>query len=790
MARVDTHADAREAEPGHGHLRGLDGIRALSVLAIIAFHSGLSWIPGGYYGVDAFFVLSGFLITTLLVGEWGTSGTIGLRRFWARRARRLLPALFLLVAVIGIVMATLPGVFSTPHAFANALSTLFYASNWYQIHAGVPYFSLSSQPSPWVHTWSLAIEEQFYLVWPIVVLLVLGLGTRGGGGRRAPIDPERAKRRRLHLLFLLVFVGALVSAALMAHLAPHGYDARAYYGTDTRAQALLVGAAIAVGLTLWGRAARRPRCARLASGLAVAGVAGTAALWATTSETSTFAFRGGFLAASLAAGAVVLGCAVAPRSLVVRLLELPPLPQLGRISYGIYLWYWPTLLVTSDRRLDWGTYQLFALRVVLTVAIAALSYELVEKPIRYGALRRWRMATVAPVGVAAALGAVLAGTLVPVAATALQGEQLHAPVAARAAEPTGRPMSNRLLAVDSTRTSQAGTPAAAPAAPNLSPGAPLTSTNKPVKVLLVGDSLAGSLGVGLALEARQYGVQVVNEGSPSCSVSMQGEIQVLWYTVPPGPPCDVAGNADSLLTTWRQWVDAYNPDVVVYLARGETFNQQVDGVWQNLGEPAFDSYVSSRFTSAAGVLGSRGAAVVFLTVPYFDSGVSGAGTPWPEDNPLRVEDDNAIMRGVAADVGGEGVRVRPERAGFTGRALLAHRRARQRALRRRGALLAIRWDLRRHGVGAGVGCVGPGARTRLAGRDVARTAPVVDSAVVLEPSLPIDPAHSQSSRRGSRCRPERTASAHPCAGQARRAGPDCGMHEVTIVPVRGSVGRR
>jgi peptidoglycan/LPS O-acetylase OafA/YrhL len=633
VARVDTHADAREAEPGLGHVRGLDGIRALSVLAIIAFHSGLSWIPGGYYGVDAFFVLSGFLITTLLVGEWGTTGTIGLRRFWARRARRLLPALFLLVAVIGIVMATLPGVFSTPRAFANALSTLFYASNWYQIHAGVPYFSLSSQPSPWVHTWSLAIEEQFYLVWPIVLLLVLGFGTRRGGSRSVPVDPVRAKRRRLHLLFTLVCVGALASAALMAHLAPHGYNARAYYGTDTRAQALLVGAAIAVGLTLWGRASWGPRGARLASGLALAGVAGTAVLWATTAETSTFAFRGGFLAASLAAGAVVIGCAVAPRSLVVRLLELPPLPQLGRISYGMYLWYWPTLLATSGRRLDWGTYQLFGLRVVLTVAIAAVSYELVEKPIRYGALRRWRMATVAPVGVAAALGAVLAGTLVPVGATALQGEQLHAPPAAGpVAEPTIRPLSNSALAVDSILHS---------------------STNKPVKVLLVGDSLAGSLGVGLALEASQYGVQVVNEGSPSCSVSMQGEIQVLWYTVSPGPPCNIGGNADSVLTTWRQWVDAYNPDVVVYLARGETFNQQVDGAWQNLGEPAFDSYVGGRFTSAAEVLGSRGAAVVFLTVPYFDSGISGAGTPWPEDNPLRVQVDNAIIRGVAAASGGK-----------------------------------------------------------------------------------------------------------------------------------------
>ena len=666
MAGVESPAAAPAIEPKLRHLPGLNGIRALSVLAIIAFHSGLSWIPGGYYGVDAFFVLSGFLITALLLAEWGASGRIGLRRFWGRRARRLLPALFLLVAVIGIVMATMPGVFSTPDAFENAFWTVFYGSNWYLVHTGVPYFSLSSQPSPWTHTWSLAIEEQFYLLWPIVLLVVLGLGTRRGGAgpsrlnrachfrrRSAFIDRGRAKRRRLHLLFVLACFGVLASAAEMAHLAPHGYDARAYYGTDTRAQALLVGAAIAVGIKLWEKPVWLPRTMRLASSLAIAGVAGTAVLWATTAETSTFAFRGGFLTASLAAGAVVLGCVVAPRSLVARLLELPPLPQLGRISYGMYLWYWPTLLATSGQRLDWNPYELFVLRVVLTVAIAALSYELVEKPVRYGALRRWRMAAVAPFGAAVALAAVFVSTLVPVGASALQGEQLRAPVAARTAAPTAQLGFSHLLVADSAaaKASQSRTPAEAQTTRSRAP-ALHASTSRPVKVLLVGDSLAGSLGVGLALAGPQYGVKLVNEGSPACSVSMQGEVQVLWYTVPPGPPCDVAGNDDSLLTTWRKWVDAYNPDVVVYLARGETYNQQFDGTWQNLGDTAFDSYVSSRFNSAADVLGSRGAAVVFLTVPYFDSGLSGAGKPWPENNPSRVVLDNAIMRGVAEAAGG------------------------------------------------------------------------------------------------------------------------------------------
>ena len=187
---------------------------------------------------------------------------------------------------------------------------------------------------------------------------------------------------------------------------------------------MLVGAAVAVGLTLWREGSRRPWFTRLASVLAVVGILGTAALWATTSETSTFAFSGGFLVASLAAGAVVLGCAVAPRSLAVRLLELPPLPQWGRISYGVYLWYWPVLLVMTGQRLHWGVYPLFLARVGITVAIAAISYDLVEMPIRRGALKHWRSWIAAPVGAAAAIGAVLVSTLVPVGATELQGSQL------------------------------------------------------------------------------------------------------------------------------------------------------------------------------------------------------------------------------------------------------------------------------------------------------------------------------------------------------------------------------
>ncbi len=679
---MSTDANAREGRPTMGHIRGLDGIRALSVLAIIAFHTGLNSVPGGFYGVDSFFVLSGFLITSLLLREWSGSGTIRLRRFWAGRARRLLPALFLLIAVMGIVMAAVPTVLATPHVLGDALSTMFYVSNWYSMHGGVTYFSLSAQPSPLLHTWSLAIEEQFYLVWPLVVLGVLTIGTAGRSRRRArravrraahgsvdvlggghlvlpgppPIRDDRARtrRRRLHVLFAVACLGSLSSAGLMAFLAPNGYTARAYYGTDTRAQALLVGAAIAVGLALWRDGSGRRWFTRLASVLALVGVAGTAALWATTSESSTFAFNGGFLVASLAAGAIVLGCAVAPRSLVVRVLELPPLPQWGRISYGVYLWYWPVLLVMSGQRLHWGVYPLFLARVGVTVAIAALSYDLVEMPIRRGGRHRWRSWVAAPIGAAAAIGAVFVSTLVPVGAAELQGSQLAVGAPAPAAtSPTTATTPGMPVADAAHPTTTTSVPS------YLSPALPTATSTKPVKVLLVGDSMAGTLGVGLAQEARQDNVQIANEGTPGCSLSMQTQVRVLFYTVAPNAPCDVDENPSSLLDAWRTWVDEYNPDVVVYLARGETFDQEVGGRWQNLGEPGFDSYLVDRYRSAVAVLSARGASVVLLTTPYYDSGTSPAGTPWPEDAASRVALDNSTVRAVALSTptGADGSRV-------------------------------------------------------------------------------------------------------------------------------------
>jgi len=628
--------------PKLAHVRGLDGVRAIAVLGLIAFHTGLSSIPGGFFGVDAFFVLSGYLITTLLVNEWAATGTIRLRRFWARRARRLLPALFVLVAAIGIVMAVAPRLLATPHILGDALSTVFYVSNWYSIHGGVSYFTAAASPSPLLHTWSLAIEEQFYLVWPLVVLAVLNVGTRRRERQRVRIqtvrvlegghlsilplaaerDAEWARRRRLHLLFGLASFGALASALQMVILAPNGYTTRAYYGTDTRAQALLVGAAIATGLVLWKDEAARLR--RFGAVIGLVGIAGSGVLWAVAKEASSFAFSGGFLVASLLAGLVVLGAVLAPQGPAVRLLEIPPLPALGRISYGVYLWYWPVLLVMTGSRLPWGVYPLFAARVAVTVAIAAVSARLVELPIRRGALSNWRSWVATPVAAAAAIGLVFVSTLVPVGAASLQGSSVVSPGPAAPGEPSGAPSAMSPLIPPTT----------------VAPG-------KPVKVLLVGDSIAGSLAVGLSTYEANDNVQVVNEGIPGCSLSMDQQIKVLFYTLPPGSPCN-PNNSDDLFNQWQKWVDEYNPDVVLYVARGETFDQEEGGHWQNLGEPAFDHYVENRYRQAVSVLGSRGATVVLMTSPYYSSGTSPAGSIWPEDTPSRVQIDNEIMRSVAS----------------------------------------------------------------------------------------------------------------------------------------------
>lgn len=430
------------------HLPALDGVRALAILAVFAYHLGFSWVSGGYLGVDLFFVLSGFLITSLLVEEKVATGRIRLGSFWGRRARRLLPGLVVLLLVLGAFLALFgPGPLVDLHQVRqDAVATVLYIANWHQLFAHQSYFARYAAPSPLQHTWSLGIEEQFYFVWPFVVLAVLWAG--------------RARWRWSGLV--LALLGGAASAGWMAWLAVHGasYN-RLYYGTDTRAFDLLAGAALAFA------AVARPQPG--AVGRRLLGLAAPAALvalllfyWRAGGPSGTpnrAMFEWGFLLCALLAAVLLADVRQLQPSPLGRLFSLRPLQFVGRISYELYLWHWPVICELSKQRVGFGGLRLAGAQVVVAFSLAAASYFLIDQPLRRWAFRGWpmpfRLATV-PAGMAAAALVVVAGTVpvvgaVPVARVAVSskvpgaGHMVGGPI--RLAAPPSRAHPLRVLLI-------------------------------------------------------------------------------------------------------------------------------------------------------------------------------------------------------------------------------------------------------------------------------------------------------------------------------------------------------
>jgi peptidoglycan/LPS O-acetylase OafA/YrhL len=358
-------------EPVEGsrpYLAGLDGIRAIAVLGVIAFHVGAGWAAGGLLGVGVFFVLSGYLITDLLVAEYRQRRKINLGQFWLRRARRLLPALFLMLFVV-IGWATLFDRVQLGALRDDLPSAVAYYSNWWFIHQHVSYFARFGPPTPFGHLWSLAIEEQFYLLWPL--LLLIGL--------------RFTHRRRT--LITLILTAAAASAIEMAVLyVPFGDPTRVYDGTDTRAFALLIGAAFAIA---WPRDLRIAKLTvgarRVLETTGSVALIGIVVLFCTTSEYETFLYRGGMVLCALLS-AVLIAVTIHPGTRFARLLGIAPLRWIGKRSYGIYLWSYPVIVLTTPANKSPG-----ALRSILDIAVtfglAALSWTYVEEPVRHGALR-------------------------------------------------------------------------------------------------------------------------------------------------------------------------------------------------------------------------------------------------------------------------------------------------------------------------------------------------------------------------------------------------------------------
>jgi peptidoglycan/LPS O-acetylase OafA/YrhL len=563
------------------HVAALDGARGAAVAAVLLFHGG--HLLGGYLGVDFFFVLSGFLITSLLLAESNRTGTVRLSGFWARRARRLLPALAVLM--VGIAIYCLA--FATPQQLAqirgDAFATLGYVANWREIFSHKNYFALFTAPSPLNHTWSLAIEEQFYVIWPLVFVGLLAWWKRA--------VPKAV------LVTTLALAG--LSTALTFALYDRDNVSRAYFGTDTRAAAILFGAALAAWLAIHGPVTRRN--ARIA--LEAVGLVGAAVLalaWTRLDGQSSTLYRGGFLVCGLAATAVIAAAVHPQPGPISRALSLKPLCGLGLISYGVYLYHWPIDLAFDVKQMGFGGWPLLAFQTAITLIVAFASFKIVEQPIRRGALTSTQLRKLTP---AIAFGLVLAIIGTTSGAHPLNVALLKHPLrAARNAYVAAPPGSKR--------------------------------------VMIVGDSVGFFLGESFAelttrpplavLDTAILGCSLLPEATSARYVNSDGNT-----VIQPTSPCN---------PRWQPGVlDRFRPDLVFLIVSNAANEWRYRNQWVGTCSEQYASLYERGLLDELALLGSHDSQVVMTTGVY--PRYFGANTD------TQTDCDNRVRRKVAAATG-------------------------------------------------------------------------------------------------------------------------------------------
>ncbi|HEY6318061.1 MAG TPA: acyltransferase family protein [Acidimicrobiia bacterium] len=592
------------------YVPSLDGLRGLAVAAVFLFHANVGWASSGFLGVSLFFTLSGFLITSLLLVEAADRHAIALVRFWARRMRRLLPAALLTILLVLLLSATVLRV-DPATLRGDALAAIGYVANWHLLLTGQSYANLFRDPSPLVHYWSLAIEEQFYLLFPLAVLAVLRLSA----GRDA-------FRRNLRVMLLCALGVSALTSVIAGALGATDF---VYYSLPTRGGEILVGALLATFVFATPRGEHRP--ARWWSLAGVAALGAIAYLATTTTSTTAWVTHGGLLVFALLSALVILGgLASGP---LATALAVPPLRWLGRISYGVYLYHWPIILWLTADRVGASGFWLVAVQAAVTLAAATASYFLVELPIRQGRVITERAARLS----------------VPIALVLVGG--LTVWTTASFTQPPLIDFASTAAALHTGRSGRDASHLAAPSAPGSAHVAPPT-------VEMIGDSTGLQTAIGLTIWAdtthRMTLLGWTADGNRwlGCGIVQAGLVRYEGVVSAANHSCGDR-NAD-----WGQVLDATRPaavvlqfgpfDVADHLLPGDT-------TWRGPGDPTYDKVLLASMQSLADVSLDRGIPTIWLTSPAIDLSHTDvpAGTPLPEANPARTQKLNDLLRTLARE---------------------------------------------------------------------------------------------------------------------------------------------
>ena len=552
------------------YMPALDGLRGVAVIGVILFHAGV--VSGGFLGVDLFFVLSGFLITSLLLKEREEQQRVDLLQFWVRRARRLLPPLLLVLTAVALYAATLAAPTELSRIRDDGIASLFYYANWQALSSEQSYWDLFSIPSPLAHCWSLAIEEQFYLLWPLLVITLWRF------------SPRRAR----NLLLTLCTVGTLMSWGWLAyHYLPDVDTSRAYFGTDTRASALFIGAAFAA----WRKEADSVTVQPALGAAAVVATLFLLVSWWWFHGHSPWLYWGGFAVCQVAVVVLLAECAQATPGLVGKTLSWPPLRYVGQISYGLYLWHWPLFVVVSEARLGFGGVPLLALRLSLSLLLAVACHRFVERP-----LSRVQFSSRAALQ--------LSGAIVAVAGLLVVTTQPRAHAATR----------DRLwLPADS-------------------------AAQPPLSLLVAGDSVAERVAEQLLPLQGNFALQLTAGAQRGCGLIDRAARLRLpgGRIVAPSRECPPLAD---------RWQAAGNHDAAVYLIGANSLGDyQLNGNWQHPCTPGFDDYFEARAKTAMAALAEHAQKVYVASMPYV------VADDYGEQADRRTDCLNrALARAVAAD---------------------------------------------------------------------------------------------------------------------------------------------